>query len=222
MVRNTSTSAPSARATTASTWPGPDRSSIEASTRPGWAAPTCPTVEPRSSATAPSRTPSLRARALTARACMPVTATWSTWSALTPAAFSADSHASAPSGTYRVSPNRSSQTFERRSPAVRHRSRNSSLTEAPPRYSAITGVPGASSPTRTAAAPSPPADSSPDVGRPSRRSARTTSVVPEPAAPRLERRAPDPERMAPPKSKAATWEGWRRAAWMAVALVLSR
>ena len=178
MVRKTSTSAPSARATTASTWPGPDRSSMEASTRPGWAAPVWPTVSPDRRPAPRRRTPSLRARALTARPCMPVTATWSTWSALSPAVFRADSHASAPSGTYRVSPNRSSQTLERRSPAVRHRSRNSSLTEAPPRYSAITGVPGASSPTRTAAAPSPPADSSADVGRPSRRSARTTSVVP--------------------------------------------
>ena len=37
-----------------------------------------------------------------------------------------------PRGTYRVSPNRSSQTLDRRSPAVRHRSRNSSVTEAPP------------------------------------------------------------------------------------------
>ena len=89
MVRNTSTSAPSARATTASTWPGPAASTMEASTSPGWAAPVCPTVVVRSSARAPSLTPSLRASALAARPCMPVTATWSTWSALTPAAFSA-------------------------------------------------------------------------------------------------------------------------------------
>ena len=31
-----------------------------------------------------------------------------------------------------------------------------------------------------------------------------------------------PERRAPPKSNAPTWEGWRSAAWMVVALVLSR
>ena len=151
---------------------------------------------------------------------MPVTATWSTWSTVIPVVFNADSQASAPSGTYRVSPNRSSHTRERRSPGVRQRSRNSSLTEAPPRYSAITGVPGASSPTRMAAAPSPPADSSVDVGRPSRRSDSTTRVVPAPL--RLDRRAPVPDRRAPPKSKAPTSDGWRSAEWMAVALVLSR
>ena len=96
MVRNTSTSAPSARDTTATTSPGADCSSSEARTSPAWAAPVWPTVVDRSSASAPSRTPSLRPRALAARPCMPVTTTRSTSSAVTPAAFRPDCQASVP------------------------------------------------------------------------------------------------------------------------------
>ncbi len=82
---------PPGRAGPARAWtPAPGRGGRSRSVRP---------TSARSSASAPSRTPSLRARALTARACMPVTATRSTWSAVSPAAFRADSQASVPSGT---------------------------------------------------------------------------------------------------------------------------
>ena len=50
-----------------------------------------------------------------------------TWSAESSAAFSAAFHACSASGTYFVSPKRSSHTFERRSPGVRQRSMNSSV-----------------------------------------------------------------------------------------------
>ena len=63
----------------------------------------------------------------TARACEPVTITRSTCSGFSSAAFNAAFHACSPSGTYFVSPKRSSQTFERRSPGWRHRSMNSSV-----------------------------------------------------------------------------------------------
>ena len=57
---------------------------MEASTRPGWAVPAWPTVVVRSSTSTPSASPSERASALTARPCMPVTATRSTCSAARP------------------------------------------------------------------------------------------------------------------------------------------
>ena len=65
-----------------------------------------------------------------------------------------------------------------------------------------------------------PADSSGLVGRPVRRSEVTTSVVPAPSS--ATRSAPTPERTAPPRSSAAQSESRRSAAWIAVALVLSR
>ena len=72
----------------------------------------------------------------------------------------------------------------------------------------------------TAAAASPPDDSSPLVGWPSRMSALTTSTGwPGRSA---ARNAPTLDRIAPPKSNAATSESRRSAAWIAVAFVLSR
>ncbi len=76
------------------------------------------------------------------------------------------------------------------------------------------------SPTSSAAAASPPADSSGLVGRPVRRSEATTSVVPTPSS--ATRSAPTAERAAPPKSSAVASESSRSAAWIAVAFVLSR
>ncbi len=119
-------------------------------------------------------------RPFTARACGPTTATRSICSADTPAALRASFHACSPSGTYSTSPNFSSHCFVRPSPGVRHRSRNSVVALAPPRYSA-TSTPSPSSPISTAAAPSPPADSSALPGRPVRMSAATTKVGPPPS-----------------------------------------
>ena len=100
----------------------------------------------------------------TARACMPVTMRRSTWSGESSAAFSAAFHACSASGAYFTSPKRSSQARDRCEPGARHRSMNSSVALAPPRYSAMTG-PSASEPTMIAAAPSPPCDSSALVGQ---------------------------------------------------------
>ena len=187
---------------------------------PGGAAPVLPTVAARSSTTAPSFTPSRFVNDRTARACNPVTTTRSTWAGVRPDALSAAFHACSPSGTYFVSPNRSSQTLERWSPGVRQRSRNSSVAVPLPRYSAMTGTEPSASPTSSAAAPSPPADSSGPVGRPVRRSDVTTKVVPWPSS--AIRSAPTPERAAPPRSSAGQSVSSRSAPWIAVAFVLSR
>ena len=78
---------------------------------------------------------------------VPAMATWSTWSAASPAVFSASSHAAcaerARSGSRRSAPPTPSSG---RRPGVRQRSRNSSVAQPPPRSSASSG-PSPSSPT---------------------------------------------------------------------------
>ncbi len=155
----------------------------------------------------------------TARGWGPATMRWSTWSGESSADFSAAFHASSPSGTYFVSPNRSSHAFERGSPGSRQRSMNSSVVVPTPRSSASTG-PSSSEPTRIAAAASPPADSSALVGRPLRSSELTTSTDGPPI--NAASSAPFAERTAPPKSYAGTVRSSRSTACMVVALVLSR
>ncbi len=164
----------------------------------------------------PSRFDSAR----TARACRPVTITRSTCSGVSPADFRAAFHACSPSGTYFVSPNRSSQTFERRSPGVRQRSRNSSVARAAPEVLGDHRCAGvrrrrAARPRRHRPPPR-PGSSGGRCGDPMRRRAS----VPEPSS--AARSAPTPERAAPPRSRAARSESSRGAAWMAVAFVLSR
>ena len=210
VVRSTSTSAPSARWTSATTSPGAARSSIAASTSPGWAAPVCPTVEDRSSASASGAVPSLPARALAARPCM---------RGHRDVADVVGRRRPPPSGPGRTPRARGGRSGSRRNapptpwnvgrPGARHRSTNSSVADAPPRYSAITGAPGPSSPTSKAAAPSPPADSSAAagqavalVGQHDERGPRAAAAPARAAA-----RAPMPERSAPPKSRAATSRG---------------
>ncbi len=85
--------------------------------------------------------------------------------------------------------------------------------------SASTGVSSVSSPTRIAAAPSPPSRSSALVGRPVRVSEAITSVVPLPCNAALS--APAAERTEPLMSSAAAARSRRRAACTIVALVLS-
>ena len=145
--------------------------------QPGCAVPVLPTVAARSSTTAPSRAPSRFASARTARACRPGDDDpVDLRRASSSAAFSAAFHACSPSGTYFVSPKRSSQTFERRSPGRAPAVEELLGGRAAPRYSAMTG-PSASSPTSSAAAPSPPGRLvGARSGRPVRRSAVTTSV----------------------------------------------
>ena len=155
----------------------------------------------------------------TARACIPVMITRSTCSGDSSVIFNVSFHAWSTSGAYMISPNRSSHCRERAEPGVRHRSRNSSVALAPPRYSAMTD-PSASLPTRTAAAPSPPCASSELVGKPERRSEATTSTLL--LASSALRSAPGPERSAPPKSKAPTFASSRSAACIVDALFLSR
>src|SRR4029453_957025 len=123
------------------------------------------------------------------------------------------------SGTYLVSPKRSSHCFTFASPGVRQRSTNSSVADAAPTSSAITGA-VSSSPTRKADAPSPPAASSVLVGRPPRRPALTTSTGSRLSG--AARRDPTPERTAPPVWIAGELWSRRSAAWIVVALVFSR
>jgi len=178
-----------------------------------------PTVAPRSSTIASFATPSRLTSDRVARAWALVTMTRSTSAGVSSACLSASLHARSPSATYLVSPKRSSHTFERTSPGARQRSRNSAVIDAAPMCSASSGA-DASSPTSSAAAPSPPEASSAPPGKPVRMSAATTSTVSFPA--RAIRSAPTAERCAPPRSRAATSSSRRNAAWMAVALVLSR
>ncbi len=187
----------------------------------GWAVPVWPTVADRSSTVASlAFTPSRPASAFTARPWGPVTMSRSTSSGDSSAAFSARFQASV-----------AERDVARLAEALLPGPRPGVAGRAPPVDELLGGAGPAeelgddagaepSSPTRRAAAPSPLADSSPLVGRPERRSDATTSTVPP------ERRAaasePTPERTAPPVSMASTSLSRRRAAWMAVALVLSR
>ena len=75
-------------------------------------------------------------------------------------------------------------------------------------------------PTSNAAAPSPPADSSVDPGRPERRSLDTTSAGASIDSAACS--APTADFTEPLASNAATWLPRRSAAWIVVALVLSR
>ena len=87
VVRNNSTSAPSASTTSAITWPGSAVSSAFVSSSAACAVPVLPTVAARSSAIAAFDAPRRPAMPRTARACMPVTISLSTWSGLSSAAF---------------------------------------------------------------------------------------------------------------------------------------
>ena len=216
VVRKRRTSTPSARTTTAIVVSGSALSSTSASTTPKCAAPVLPTTAPRLSATVLA--PSLPAAARTARAWLPVTTATSTWSGFSSQVLSAAFQARSAMGTYTVSPKRSSHRRGRGEPGVRQRSTNSSVSDAPPRYSAITG-PWLSSPTSRAAPPSPPSASSALNGRPPLMPATATST--SSTAREAARKAPTPERTAPFTSMTAIVGSRRSAAWIALALVFS-
>ncbi len=138
VARNNSTSAPSARTTSASTCPGSACSSSADNSNPGCAAAALPTTPERSSITwTPSSLPP------TARATRwfgATTAAAATSLAVRSADASAEFQACTPSGTYVISLNFSSQTRVRSSPGARQRSTNSSVTLAEPRNSATTAA----------------------------------------------------------------------------------
>ena len=90
---------------------------------------------------------------------------------------------------------------------------NSALTDAEPTTSAMT----CSLPNARVTAASPPLASSADPGRPVRMSESTAS----PPAAWAIHAAPTPERIAPTASNAGMRSGSPRAAWIAVAFVLS-
>ena len=171
----------------------------------------------RSSTSVSAGNPRERLTTRAARGWTPVTITRSTPSGPSPADFKASATACSARGTYACSPKRSSHSREWSSPGLRQRSRNSSVATPRPSDSRSAGPSGAN---RKATAPSPPPLSSAPPGRPVRISERTTSVGT--AADVAATSAPDPELTDPIMSKAEAPESRSRAAWMAVALVLSR
>ena len=123
-----------------------------------------------------------------------------------------------PSGRPAISLKRSSQTFVRSSPGVRHRSMCSSVTLALPTSSATSG-PSPSLPTTNAAAASPCIASSVLPAKPVRTSALTTSDGALPESARSS--APTADLGDNPMSNAAAVDGNCSAACTPVALVLS-
>ena len=220
VARRTIASTPSASATTAMVSPGSACSRAEHNRSAGCAVAVLPTVLMRGSTRLSALAPMALRAVATARLLRPVTARRSMLAVPpTPLPARAACHASAAAGPKTWAPKRSSHVRERAPPGIRQRSVTSTVRDAPPRYSASTG-PSESSPTSTAAAPSPAEASSAPAGRPSRASAATTRSGPRPASAACS--APIPERTAPPKSRADTSGSSRRAAWMAAALVFSR
>ena len=117
VVRNKSTSAPSASTTSAMTWPGSADSSALVSRSAG-ARCRCCRRSPRGRRRLPPSTRRAGPRCRARLACMPVTIRRSTWSGESSAAFSAAFHACSTSGAYFTSPKRSSHARERREPGA--------------------------------------------------------------------------------------------------------
>ena len=223
MVRKTSTSAPSASDTTATTSSGggllEHRGQHQAGVGgPGLAHRGRQVVGQRAVAHARARAPT----ALAARPCMPVTATRSTSSAVTPAAFSAGLPGLGAerdvAGLAEALLPRPRPAVAGRAPAVEElvadRGPAQELGDHRGARAVVADQHGGG-----AVAPGGL------VGRRGQPVAQVGHHHQRGAGARRRARCagrPGPDRRAPPKSKAATSAGWRRAAWTVVALVLSR